>query len=44
MNTGERFQHYGVPRDLALMLVKAKSPAEFHRERISGHFRFARVR
>src|SRR5438034_1026553 len=27
MNTGERFQNFGVPRDIAVMLVKTKSPA-----------------
>lgn len=43
MNTRERFQHYGVPRQLAVMLVKSVSPAAFLKERI-GKFPFRRVR
>lgn len=44
MNTGDRYQFYGVSRELAIGLVKAAEPAQFHRERIAGRFRFARVR
>jgi len=36
MNTGERFQNSGVPRDIAVMLVKAKSPAAFLKEAIDA--------
>jgi hypothetical protein len=44
MNTGERFQNDGVPRDIAVMLVKAKSPAAFLKEAIDGRYPFKRVR
>jgi hypothetical protein len=44
MNTGERFQHFGVPRDIAVMLVKAKSPAAFLKEAIDARYPFKRVR
>jgi KTSC domain len=43
-NTRERFQHFGVPRELAVMLVKSKSPSAFMNERIDGKFPFKRVR
>jgi hypothetical protein len=44
MNTRERFQHYGVSRQLAVMLVKSGSPSAFLKERIDGKFPFRRVR
>jgi hypothetical protein len=44
MNTRERFQHYDVPRQLAVMLVKSVSPSAFLKERIDGKFSFRRVR
>ena len=44
MNTGERFQNYRVPRDIAVMLVKAKSPAAFLKEAIDGRYTFKGVR
>jgi len=40
----ERFQPYGAPRQLAVMLVKASSPAAFPKERTDGKFSFRRVR
>src|SRR5688572_8717339 len=36
MNTRERFQHYGVSRQLAVMLVNSGSPSAFLTERING--------
>ena len=44
MNTGERFQNFGVARDIAVMLVKAKSPAAFLKEAIDARYSFKRVR
>ena len=44
MNTGERFQNCGVPRGVAVMLVKAQSPAAYWKERINGKYPFERVR
>jgi hypothetical protein len=38
MNTQERFQHFGVSRQLAVMLVKSESPSAFLKERIDGKF------
>src|SRR5438876_10252789 len=43
MNTRERFQHFGVSRQLAVMLVKSESPSAFLKERIDGKFPFRRV-
>ena len=44
MNTRERFQHFGVSRLVAVMLVKSESPSTFVKERIDGKFPFRRVR
>jgi hypothetical protein len=44
MNTQERFQHFGVSRQLAVMLVKSESPSAFLKERIDGKSPFRRVR
>lgn len=44
MNTGERFQHVGVPRRVAVTLVQADDPAKYMRESIDGAYRFERVR
>src|SRR3989442_7394109 len=44
MNTGERFQHYGVSRQLAVMLVKSGSRSAFLQERIDGKCLFRQVR
>jgi KTSC domain len=44
MNTGERFQHFGVPRRIAIGLVQASDPAKYSREFIEGTYRFERVR
>ena len=44
MNTGERFQHVGVPRRAAIALVQADDPAKYMNERIDGTYRFERVR
>jgi hypothetical protein len=43
LHAGGSYQQYGVPVELALMLVKSKTPGEFYRERI-GKFPFKRVR
>jgi hypothetical protein len=44
MNTGERFQHVGVPRRAAIALVQADDPAKYMNECIEGTYRFRRVR
>jgi KTSC domain-containing protein len=44
MNTGERFQHVGVPRRVAIALVQADDPAKYMNECIEGTYRFRRVR
>jgi hypothetical protein len=44
MNTGERLQHFGVPRRIAVGLVQADDPAKNEKEFIEGTYRFERVR
>jgi hypothetical protein len=44
LHAGGSHQEHGVPLELALMLVKAKTVGQFYRERISGKFPFERVR
>jgi KTSC domain len=44
MNTGERFQHFGVGRRVAIALVQADDPAKYMTECIEGTYRFRRVR
>ena len=38
MNTGERFQHVGVPRRVAIALVQEDDPAKFMNECIDGTY------
>jgi KTSC domain-containing protein len=44
MNTGERFQHFSVPRGVAIGVLQAHDPAKYIREFIDGVYRFERVR
>ena len=44
MNTGERFQFFGVPRRTAIGLVQADEPAKYSKEFIEGMYQFERVR
>jgi hypothetical protein len=43
MNTGERFQHFGVPWRIAFGLVQADDPAKYSKEFIERTYRFERV-
>jgi hypothetical protein len=44
LHAGGAYQHYSVPLELALKLVRSETVGKFYRERISGKFSFARVR
>jgi KTSC domain-containing protein len=39
MNTGERFQHFGVPRRVAIGLVQVDDTAKYRKEFIEGTYR-----
>jgi hypothetical protein len=44
MNKGDRYQHFGVPRRVAIGLVQANEPARYWEEFIQSTYRFERVR
>jgi KTSC domain len=44
MNTGERFQHFGVPRRIAIALVQADDPTKYMNHSIEGTYQCRRVR
>jgi hypothetical protein len=44
LHAGGAYQHFGVPLDLALKLVRSHEIGQVFQQKISGHFPFKRVR
>ena len=44
LHAGGTYQHYHVPLDLALKLVRSEQPGSVYHQAIKGKFRFERVR